>query len=1074
MGQVVFGFAGAFIGNLILPGVGGAIGWAIGSGVGSMLFAPDLPSVQGPRLSDLRAQSSSYGTPIPQVWGNPRMAGTVLWMPPIIEIVTTEEVGGKGGGGGQEVTTYSYYANAAIGICGTEIAGLRRIWADSKLIYSAGTDNINAKSHYHLAGATVRLYRRTPDQLPDPLIESYLGVGNVPAYRDWAYLVLEMFPLRDYGNRLPNFTFEVVADGAPAHPVASFSYPTGREPDTSRNIEPGTVYDEASDLVIVGHGNYDDEPKHLDVTAFKRDGAQKWTRRLSTASGSMFATAHGGRMWTYGGVTAYLLQLATGNVTQLWSSANSSDRIAYCPPTNQLWVGRSSGFDGFARHDADVGTVIQVHSGVFDTIHSILWVPSTQEMWVSGSGSNYRAYTEDGAVLADFSLALGRLFYDPISDAVWIATSTTLRKVDPHSRTVLGSVAATGCGRFATDTSRNRGLWVDGSGNLKAIDLASLAITTIGTGYPTTSGYESYCVYNPHTDALWYNENSTTFGSNTVKRILLDRVAVAPPTIGEIVTQISAQVGLSADDIDVTQLTDTCEGFVLASRMSARSAIEPLQLAYSFDVVERDGKVRFPKRGGATVATIPFADLGAHEPGTEVPQAMATNRAQEVELPATLEIQYLDPAIDYQVNVQRARRIVTRSDDSRKVDLPIVLSADTAKRVADRAMFTAWMARNRRSVRLLRKWMLLDPADPVELEREDGTTQRVVVLRTDYGSPGLVALEVADDDASIYTQSALGGSATPGQDDIEWRAKARLELMDIPILRDEDDNAGFYAAVCGVSPSWPGAGIYGSSDGGLNFAPLAGASLTPIGNAQTVLAPGITTTWDEVNSVTVMLDAGVLSSSTDVNVLNGANLALLGEELIQFGTVVDNGDGSYTLSHLLRGRRGSEWAIGNHHAGERFVLLRASARRIVRNLSEVHLQRHYKAVTYGLLFDQADVVPFTNHAVGLKPLSPVHITGVRDEASNLMLSAVRRSRLGGGWQDFQQLPLGEQSEAYEIDIMNGASVVRTLYSSTTTAEYSAVHQTTDFGAPKAEGTLSLRWYQMSDSVGRGFPGVATV
>ena len=54
---------------------------------------------------------------------------------------------------------------------------------------------------------------------------------------------------------------------------------------------------------------------------------------------------------------------------------------------------------------------------------------------------------------------------------------------------------------------------------------------------------------------------------------------------------------------------------------------------------------------------------------------------------------------------------------------------------------------------------------------------------------------------------------------------------------------------------------------------------------------------------------------------NGANAALLGEEIIQFQTAILVGAGLYTLSNLLRGRRATEGATSSHAVGENFVLL---------------------------------------------------------------------------------------------------------------------------------------------------------
>jgi hypothetical protein len=54
----------------------------------------------------------------------------------------------------------------------------------------------------------IRFYTGASDQLPDALIETYEGAGDVPAWRDTAYVVFEGLQLFDFG-RLPNFSFLV-------------------------------------------------------------------------------------------------------------------------------------------------------------------------------------------------------------------------------------------------------------------------------------------------------------------------------------------------------------------------------------------------------------------------------------------------------------------------------------------------------------------------------------------------------------------------------------------------------------------------------------------------------------------------------------------------------------------------------------------------------------------------------------------------------------------------------------------------------------------------------------------------
>jgi hypothetical protein len=84
----------------------------------------------------------------------------------------------------------------------------------------------------------------------------------------------------------------------------------------------------------------------------------------------------------------------------------------------------------------------------------------------------------------------------------------------------------------------------------------------------------------------------------------------------------------------------------------------------------------------------------------------------------------------------------------------------------------------------------------------------------------------------------------------------------------------------------------------------------------------------------------------------------------------------------------------------------------------------------------------------------------------------RRSRVGGAWTSGTSVPLGEASEAYELDILNGlGAVVRTISVTSPTATYSAADQTSDFGSPQT--SLDVVLYQISATVDRGFPATAS-
>ena len=203
MSTVILQSAGAFIGSIFGP-VGSAIGSALGAMAGYAIDRSLIEStrrIEGPRLSTMRPFLAEEGAPIARVYGTARMSGNIIWATRFEEARHSERQGGKGGG--PKVTTYSYFANVAFALCEGEIACVRRVWADGREL--------------DLDEVTLRVHRGSEDQEADPLIEARQGAGNAPAYRGVAYAVLERFPLGDYGNRIPQFQFEVIRPAGRLH-----------------------------------------------------------------------------------------------------------------------------------------------------------------------------------------------------------------------------------------------------------------------------------------------------------------------------------------------------------------------------------------------------------------------------------------------------------------------------------------------------------------------------------------------------------------------------------------------------------------------------------------------------------------------------------------------------------------------------------------------------------------------------------------------------------------------------------------------------------------------------------------
>jgi hypothetical protein len=277
---------------------------------------------------------------------------------------------------------------------------------------------------------------------------------------------------------------------------------------------------------------------------------------------------------------------------------------------------------------------------------------------------------------------------------------------------------------------------------------------------------------------------------------------------------------------------------------------------------------------------------------------------------------------------------------------------------------------------------------------------------------------------------------------------------------------------------WPSAEAIWSSSDGVNYSVIAvAAAPATIGATLDDLPAGPTARWHNA-TFRVALYGGALASVSDSAVLAGANAAALQRadgawEVIQFANAELVGDRTYSLSRLLRGQAGSEWAMGAPlTAGAPFVLLNAQVLTIASGLDALERPLQLRVVATGRDIGDPSVLTLTTtpQTTALRPLSPVHVKASRD-TSGVTFSWIRRTRVDGdSWVG--EVPLGEDSERYTLDILSGSDVMRTLTVKTSTALYTAADELADFGATQA--SLSIRVTQLSATVGVGFPTTVTL
>ena len=199
-GSALGGALGGSVAGLGALAVGKAAGAVVGSAIDQRLLGLGSAPVETGRVEHFRVMGSNEGAALPRIFGRTRLAGQLIWSSRFLESASTERVGGKGGG--PSVRQYRYSVSLAIALCEGEVSRIGRIWADGQALDQSGL--------------TFRLHTGDEDQLPDPLIEAI--EGEAPAYRGTAYVVIENLDLTPFGNRIPQFNFEVFRRPAEALP----------------------------------------------------------------------------------------------------------------------------------------------------------------------------------------------------------------------------------------------------------------------------------------------------------------------------------------------------------------------------------------------------------------------------------------------------------------------------------------------------------------------------------------------------------------------------------------------------------------------------------------------------------------------------------------------------------------------------------------------------------------------------------------------------------------------------------------------------------------------------------------
>ena len=575
-------------------------------------------------------------------------------------------------------------------------------------------------------------------------------------------------------------------------------------------------------------------------------------------------------------------------------------------------------------------------------------------------------------------------------------------------------------------TGQGSGLAANG----KVYDSKSKSIVGIGssgTGSPGTG----------QTDSM----------AEAVSRLFFDRLGDDRITLASFLEGISVLAGYAPADVDVSaDIDDMIDGAIISNVTTFGNIMSPVSALYRFDIIESGGQVKFIRKPVGFAATdFAIGQGGGLLDSENNPDGVTFQfrREEEIAVPQRVNIRYLDKHLSYQWAIQhstRSRAIETnQSNNQITYEVPIIMTSSEAKALSYKALWTAWNSRVSYGFRLGAKHIKIEPGD-VGTFISNGLQYTIKAVEVTYHNDFSITVRgsgyLADESITVVADDVGGYPQI-----IPYTFASSAYILDIPLLEAAHDlnYAGHFPVYAYVGPaipttSWGGGSLWNAYDS-LNYEEEVSNTLEGfVGIVPDILTvPDSILSTDTLNTMTVWPkegDSTHLASCTELEMLNGANVAAYGAngrwEVIQFQTVTDNGNGSFTLSNILRGRRGTDYAVDYHRTGDTFVLLDAQWMELLSfTAADMEMSFRYKGVSFGK--DQSTVIPslVTLNGYGARPWPPVNLTIDRSLSAltgDLTISWNRRSRNSGAIVDgAENAPLDSTEENdYKVTIRRWA------------------------------------------------------
>ncbi|ARB06121.1 tail protein [Dinoroseobacter phage vB_DshS-R5C] len=538
----------------------------------------------------------------------------------------------------------------------------------------------------------------------------------------------------------------------------------------------------------------------------------------------------------------------------------------------------------------------------------------------------------------------------------------------------------------------------------------------------------------------------------------------------DVCRDLGSMVGLTDDDFDFTGLEKfpvLVRGHLSTTMKSPREVIEELAMLNHASILESEGLIKVLRKRLADRVDLSADDLisTSNNPG-----GFEIVTAQETEVPREVTITFSNESNAFQSASANGKRQTGNSQLVQDIRSSTVIEPEEARNICEELLNERVIGRQTFKGSFPRDILRYDPGDlfGITLRGRDADFK---IAELTIGSD--VQVEATRCDKTIYTpRSVIAPLPTTGSG-ISTPGSALVEFIDIPLLTAASLRPWAPRVVAFQNP-WPGGVVIYQDDGSGGYSEINRLT-TPatMGETVDVFTAGPVAKWDNESTLAVSFYAPTTSilSLSETSVLNGSNTIAVqtskGWELVQFRTATLQGDGSYHLTGLLRGQNGTEYAMDTSlAAGARVVFINAAWGSLNMTQGQIGIEKDYRYGPAGIAVgdDRYQDETYTPSGRSLMPFSPVHLKR-KTSGTDHVLQWIRRSRINADTWD-GTVPLNEETEAYEVDIYDGSSVVRTIeVAGTNSVTYTAAQQTADFGSTQSR--LKFTVYQISAAVGRG-------